>query len=65
MRKHLGNLKDLIKMTKKILKKPTFMRIPKEVLQELKGCKIARRESYADVVKRLIEKERKLKGGKY
>jgi len=52
-------------MTKKILKKPTFMRIPKEVLQELKGCKIARRESYADVVKRLIEKERKLKGGKY
>jgi predicted CopG family antitoxin len=39
--------------------KPTFMRVPKELLKDLKGCKIVKAESYADVVKRLIEKERK------
>ena len=42
-------------------KKPTFMRIPKELLKDLEGHKIAKRESYADVVRRLIEKERKIK----
>ena len=42
-------------------KKPNFMRIPKEMLKELESCKIAKRESYADVVKRLIDKERRLK----
>jgi predicted CopG family antitoxin len=47
-----------------INKKPHFMRIPKEVLKDLDGCKIARRESYADVVRRLIEKERNLGGKK-
>ena len=41
--------------------KPHFMRIKKEILKELESCKIAKRESYADVVKRLIEKERRLK----
>lgn len=48
-------------MVERITKKNTFMRIPKEVLKELDGCKLAKRESYADVVKRLIEKERRLK----
>ena len=55
--------KDLevkIKMANK-KQKPSFMRIPKEVLEDLNGCKIAKGESYADVVKRLIEKERRLK----
>lgn len=45
----------------------TMMRVPKELLKEIEKCKIANRESYADVVKRIIEKERKLKkwkGGK-
>lgn len=39
----------------------TFMRVPKELLNEIKKCKIAERESYADVIKRIIEKERRLK----
>jgi len=39
-------------------KKPHFMRIPKELLRDLDGCKIAKRESYAQVVKRLMDKER-------
>lgn len=42
-----------------IKKKPTFMRIPKEVLQELKECKIVKRESYAEVVKRLLKNKRR------
>ena len=45
----------------KIKKKPHFMRIPKTVLKELDGCKLVKGESYADVVKRLIDKERRLK----
>jgi len=44
------------KMAKK--QKPNFMRIPKEVLRELEGCKIAKRESYADVVRRLLNEKR-------
>lgn len=36
------------------------MRVPKELLKEIKKCKIAERESYADVIKRIIDKERKL-----
>ena len=43
------------------MKDKTFMRVPKELLNEIKKCKIADAESYADVVKRIIEKERKLK----
>jgi len=35
----------------------TFMRVDKELLRKLKAKKIARGESYADVVKRMIEKE--------
>ena len=38
--------------------KKTFMRIDKDLLKEINDCKIARAESYADVVKRLIDKER-------
>jgi len=41
--------------------KGTFMRINKELLNEIKKCKIIERESYQNVVKRLIEKERKIK----
>lgn len=39
----------------------TMMRADKELLKELKACRIARGESYADVVRRLIDKERRLK----
>jgi len=39
--------------------KPIFMRANKEILEELNKCKHFKRESYADVVKRLIEKDRK------
>lgn len=39
----------------------TMMRINKELLAEIHKCKVYPRESYADVVKRLIEKERRLK----
>lgn len=39
----------------------TMMRINKDLLDEIKKCKIVERESYANVVKRLIEKERKIK----
>ncbi len=39
----------------------TMMRINKELLDEIRKCKVVPAESYADVVKRLIEKERKLK----
>lgn len=43
-------------------KKPSFMRIDKELLEEIKKCKVADGESYADVVKRLIDKDRNWKG---
>lgn len=39
----------------------TMMRINKELLDEIKKCKVVPAESYADVVKRLIDKERRLK----
>ena len=39
--------------------KDTMMRISKELLQELNGCREYKRESYADIVKRMIEKDRK------
>ena len=35
----------------------TMMRVDKELLKKLKAKKLAQRESYADVVKRMIEKE--------
>ena len=35
----------------------TFMRVDKELLKKLKAKKLAQRESYADVVKRMIEKD--------
>ena len=34
------------------------MRIDKELLSELKECKIAKGESYADVVKRIMKNNR-------
>lgn len=39
----------------------TFMRVPKALLVEIKKCKVVPRESYADVIKRIIDKERRLK----
>lgn len=39
----------------------TMMRIDKELLKEIANCKIAHAESYADVVKRLIDKERRIR----
>jgi hypothetical protein len=39
----------------------TFMRIDKDLLEEIKKCKLVKEESYASVVKRMINKERKLK----
>lgn len=41
--------------------KKTFMRVDKELLNEIKKLKKYDRESYADVVKRMIDKERRLK----
>lgn len=42
-------------------KDKTMMRINKDLLNEINKCKIVPAESYADVVKRLIEKERRIK----
>jgi hypothetical protein len=39
----------------------TMMRIDKQLLKEIKSCKNYQRETYADVVKRLIDKERRIK----
>jgi hypothetical protein len=39
----------------------TFMRVSKTLLDEIRKCKIVPAESYANVVKRLIDKERRLK----
>lgn len=47
--------RNYIKMAKK---KNLFMRVDQDLLNELKKCKQVKRESYAEVVKRLIEKER-------
>lgn len=33
----------------------TMMRVDKDLLKDLKSCKIADRESYADVVKRIMK----------
>ena len=35
----------------------SMMRIDKDLLRKLKAKKLAKRESYADVIKRMIEKE--------
>jgi predicted CopG family antitoxin len=40
----------------------TMMRIDKELLRKLKAKKLVKGESYAEVVKRLIDKE--VRGGK-
>jgi hypothetical protein len=39
----------------------TFMRVPKSLLDDIAKLKLAKRESYADVIKRVIDKERRLK----
>jgi hypothetical protein len=39
----------------------TMMRVPKSLLDEIKKCKIVKGESYAEVVKRIIDKERRIK----
>jgi len=42
-----------------MVKNNTFMRIDKELLKEIKKCKLVEGESYKSVIQRLIEKERK------
>ncbi len=42
-------------------KKQTFMRIDKTLLAEIKKAKLVKGESYAEVVKRLIKKDREKK----
>jgi len=41
--------------------KKTFMRVDQDLLNKLKAKKIAQRESYADVVARMIDNEVRLK----
>lgn len=41
------------------MNKKTMMRVPKELLDDIKKIKLTRRESYAEVVKRLIDKDKK------
>jgi predicted CopG family antitoxin len=43
------------------MKSKTMMRVDKQLLAEIRKCKEYKRESYADVVKRLIDKERRIK----
>jgi len=45
----------------KMVNKKTMMRIDKELLKELSKAKLVKAESYADVVKRLIDKERRVR----
>ena len=42
-----------------MMKYKTMMRINKKLLEDINKLKIANRESYADVIKRLIDKERR------
>lgn len=51
-REHLG----MHKMTDK-----TMMRVNKDLLREIDKIKLVKRESYADVVKRLIDRERRVR----
>jgi len=41
------------------MNKQTMMRVPKALLKDLKQIKLTKRESYAEIVKRLIDKERR------
>lgn len=43
------------------MKTKTMMRIDKELLEEIKKCKVYSKESYADVIKRIIDNERRFK----
>ncbi len=43
------------------MKDKTMMRVDKQLLDEIKKCRITGRESYAEVVKRLLDKERRVK----
>lgn len=56
-------LHELARHTYWTMAKPnkTMMRIDKELLDEIRKCRITERESYAEVVKRLINKDRKTK----
>jgi hypothetical protein len=38
----------------------TFMRVEKDILKDLEMIKLCKRESYANVVKRMIDKEKML-----
>jgi len=39
----------------------TMMRVDKNLLKEISQIKLVERESYASVIKRLIDKERRMK----
>jgi hypothetical protein len=41
------------------MKEKTFMRVDRKLLDEIKKCKIVPAESYASVIKRIIDRERK------
>jgi hypothetical protein len=51
----MGRIKSEFKKTN------TMMRIDKELLRDIKSCKIDNSERYVDVVRRIINKERNLK----
>ena len=39
----------------------TMMRIDRKLLEEIKMCKLVKEESYASVIKRIIDRERGIK----
>ena len=55
------SLGDDIRRERKEKQKGTFMRVDKDLLKEIAEVKLVKAESYADVVKRLIDKERRAK----
>jgi predicted CopG family antitoxin len=55
IQKYLNRVIPMYNMTKQ-----TYMRADKELLSKLKAMKDHKKESYADVVRKLIQKEVKL-----
>ncbi len=43
------------------MRKNSMIRADKELIDAIKSCKITKRESHAEVIKRLIEKDRRFK----
>lgn len=56
---YTGKMKDILKEK---LRTGKFMRADPQLLEELRKLKLCKKESYAEVIKRIIEKDkRKLK----